>query len=258
MENCLSGRIHTAVFSWSFLFLRLWRKNNHHYRQICTLLWIWCNKMETSPVGLSLRHDPSRGALLIPTPSATSLVFTSCITHPFLSHKSDQGTWMEGCVHFLCCSQNKTKVSPFLPDSINRLNICVKAVWLVLFYTNSAVLFSFRRSSLTCPHCLKQSNTFDPFLCISLPIPLCETRWARLFVLSWNDASAQLSSTHTHSDKWRSKVILYCHIQNAWKLFDSKSIWVFNLPITVDDDSSTISKDGFPIHIKMSVGFCYE
>ncbi|XP_053939647.1 ubiquitin carboxyl-terminal hydrolase 43 [Cuculus canorus] len=32
------------------------------------------------------------------------------------------------------------------------------------------------RSSLTCPHCLKQSNTFDPFLCISLPIPLCQTR----------------------------------------------------------------------------------
>uniref|UniRef100_UPI0037E739AD ubiquitin carboxyl-terminal hydrolase 43 n=1 Tax=Semicossyphus pulcher TaxID=241346 RepID=UPI0037E739AD len=32
------------------------------------------------------------------------------------------------------------------------------------------------KSSLTCPHCLKQSNTFDPFLCISLPIPLRETR----------------------------------------------------------------------------------
>lgn len=35
----------------------------------------------------------------------------------------------------------------------------------------------FSRSSLTCPHCLKQSNTFDPFLCISLPIPLRHTRW---------------------------------------------------------------------------------
>ncbi|NXB44474.1 UBP43 hydrolase, partial [Leucopsar rothschildi] len=32
------------------------------------------------------------------------------------------------------------------------------------------------QSSLTCPHCLKQSNTFDPFLCISLPIPLRQTR----------------------------------------------------------------------------------
>ncbi|XP_029692685.1 ubiquitin carboxyl-terminal hydrolase 31 isoform X1 [Takifugu rubripes] len=32
------------------------------------------------------------------------------------------------------------------------------------------------RSSLTCPHCQKQSNTFEPFLCISLPIPLPHTR----------------------------------------------------------------------------------
>uniref|UniRef100_A0A8C6YGA4 ubiquitinyl hydrolase 1 n=1 Tax=Naja naja TaxID=35670 RepID=A0A8C6YGA4_NAJNA len=32
------------------------------------------------------------------------------------------------------------------------------------------------QSSLTCPHCRKQSNTFDPFLCISLPIPLRQTR----------------------------------------------------------------------------------
>lgn len=33
-----------------------------------------------------------------------------------------------------------------------------------------------RRSSLTCPRCQKQSDTFDPFLCISLPIPLPHTR----------------------------------------------------------------------------------
>ncbi|KAJ1130551.1 hypothetical protein NDU88_008902 [Pleurodeles waltl] len=32
------------------------------------------------------------------------------------------------------------------------------------------------RSSLTCPHCHKQSNTFDPFLCVTLPIPLRQTR----------------------------------------------------------------------------------
>ncbi|ELK12110.1 Ubiquitin carboxyl-terminal hydrolase 31, partial [Pteropus alecto] len=31
------------------------------------------------------------------------------------------------------------------------------------------------RSSLTCPRCQKQSDTFDPFLCISLPIPLPHT-----------------------------------------------------------------------------------
>ena len=27
------------------------------------------------------------------------------------------------------------------------------------------------KSSLTCPHCYRQSNTFDPFLSVSLPIP---------------------------------------------------------------------------------------
>lgn len=27
------------------------------------------------------------------------------------------------------------------------------------------------RSSLTCPHCGKHSNTFDPYLCVSLPLP---------------------------------------------------------------------------------------
>lgn len=30
------------------------------------------------------------------------------------------------------------------------------------------------RSSLTCPNCQRQSNTFDPFLCVSIPIPQCQ------------------------------------------------------------------------------------
>lgn len=32
------------------------------------------------------------------------------------------------------------------------------------------------RSSLKCPKCNQQSNTFDPFLCLSLPVPQRETR----------------------------------------------------------------------------------
>jgi len=32
------------------------------------------------------------------------------------------------------------------------------------------------RSSLTCPTCERQSNTFDPFLCVSLPIPQIQVR----------------------------------------------------------------------------------
>ncbi|XP_036125605.1 ubiquitin carboxyl-terminal hydrolase 43 [Molossus molossus] len=39
------------------------------------------------------------------------------------------------------------------------------------------------RSSLTCPHCLRQSNTFDPFLCVSLPIPLRQTRFLSITVV---------------------------------------------------------------------------
>ena len=32
------------------------------------------------------------------------------------------------------------------------------------------------RSSLSCQNCRRQSNTFDPFLCVSLPIPQRSTR----------------------------------------------------------------------------------
>ncbi|NXN07118.1 UBP43 hydrolase, partial [Indicator maculatus] len=48
--------------------------------------------------------------------------------------------------------------------------------WRCHPHAGDTTLVMFHRSSLTCPHCLKQSNTFDPFLCISLPIPLRQTR----------------------------------------------------------------------------------
>jgi len=44
---------------------------------------------------------------------------------------------------------------------------------------NSFVMDIFQaqfRSSLTCPSCERQSNTFDPFLCVSLPIPQKQIR----------------------------------------------------------------------------------
>lgn len=55
------------------------------------------------------------------------------------------------------------------------------------------------RSSLTCPHCLKQSNTFDPFLCVSLPIPLRQTRYVSIMLVNltsilWNLWALQLQS----------------------------------------------------------------
>ena len=36
---------------------------------------------------------------------------------------------------------------------------------------------AYLRSSLTCPSCNQQSNTFDPFLCISLPLLQRDTRF---------------------------------------------------------------------------------
>ncbi|XP_071476699.1 ubiquitin carboxyl-terminal hydrolase 31-like [Diadema antillarum] len=39
------------------------------------------------------------------------------------------------------------------------------------------------RSSLTCPHCGVQSNTFDPFVCVSLPIPQRTTRVVMIVVI---------------------------------------------------------------------------
>ena len=40
------------------------------------------------------------------------------------------------------------------------------------------------RSSLTCPSCERQSNTFDPFLCVSLPIPQKQFRPILVTVLA--------------------------------------------------------------------------
>ncbi|XP_049853999.1 ubiquitin carboxyl-terminal hydrolase 31 isoform X1 [Schistocerca gregaria] len=39
------------------------------------------------------------------------------------------------------------------------------------------------RSSLTCPRCKRQSNTFDPFLCVSVPVPQNQTRPVYVTVL---------------------------------------------------------------------------
>lgn len=67
----------------------------------------------------------------------------------------------------------------------------------------SAILSVFfpNRSSLTCPHCQKQSNTFDPFLCISLPIPLPHTRWVLAWVAlqleAWAVSNPQLTRFYT-------------------------------------------------------------
>ncbi|XP_026159546.1 ubiquitin carboxyl-terminal hydrolase 43a [Mastacembelus armatus] len=74
---------------------------------------------------------------------------------------------------------SKTKASAKGPSSLEDLSSPSSAITQQPRGRHSFVQEHFQaqyRSSLTCPHCLKQSNTFDPFLCISLPIPLRQTR----------------------------------------------------------------------------------
>lgn len=111
----------------------------------------------------------------IPTPNLLSLVFppVTSLIFPF-SHSDQGGLCGTACSfdsvaylklsHPLSCQTELEGLGNFI------LEICVVSKH------NVAVCFLLLRSSLTCPHCLKQSNTFDPFLCISLPIPLRQTR----------------------------------------------------------------------------------
>uniref|UniRef100_UPI0037E8F1CA ubiquitin carboxyl-terminal hydrolase 43a n=1 Tax=Semicossyphus pulcher TaxID=241346 RepID=UPI0037E8F1CA len=76
-------------------------------------------------------------------------------------------------------SNNKTKANAKGPGSLEEPSSPSSASTQQPRSRHSFVQEHFQaqyRSSLTCPHCLKQSNTFDPFSCISLPIPLRQTR----------------------------------------------------------------------------------
>lgn len=49
------------------------------------------------------------------------------------------------------------------------------------------------RSSLTCPRCLRQSNTFDPFLCVSVPVPQEQPRPLYVTILYTSQQPRQVS-----------------------------------------------------------------
>lgn len=66
-------------------------------------------------------------------------------------------------------------------DNIGRSDECIANESLTnhMRCNDSIVLDLFQaqyRSSLACPKCNQQSTTFDPFLCLSLPIPQRDTR----------------------------------------------------------------------------------
>ncbi|XP_059804693.1 ubiquitin carboxyl-terminal hydrolase 43a [Hypanus sabinus] len=83
--------------------------------------------------------------------------------------------WLLNRVHEdLNCSPNK-KAKPSVKSSIGENSTGSSQQPRIQSFVQELFQAQYR-SSLTCPHCLKQSNTFDPFLCISLPIPLRQTR----------------------------------------------------------------------------------
>lgn len=49
------------------------------------------------------------------------------------------------------------------------------------------------RSSLTCPRCQRQSNTFDPFLCVSVPVPQEQPRPLYVTILYTSQQPRQVS-----------------------------------------------------------------
>ncbi|XP_062930391.1 ubiquitin carboxyl-terminal hydrolase 43a [Mobula hypostoma] len=83
--------------------------------------------------------------------------------------------WLLNRIHEdLNCSPNK-KAKPSVKSSIGENSTGSSQQPRIQSFVQELFQAQYR-SSLTCPHCLKQSNTFDPFLCISLPIPLRQTR----------------------------------------------------------------------------------
>ncbi|XP_072029895.1 ubiquitin carboxyl-terminal hydrolase 43-like [Amphiura filiformis] len=88
--------------------------------------------------------------------------------------------WLLDKVHedLNCASKKKYKQ---VKNSHNKTDELLAAEMLAnhMRCNNSFVHDLFQaqyRSSLTCPNCGRQSNTFDPFLCVSLPIPQRTTR----------------------------------------------------------------------------------
>ncbi|XP_011814037.1 PREDICTED: ubiquitin carboxyl-terminal hydrolase 43-like [Colobus angolensis palliatus] len=88
--------------------------------------------------------------------------------------------WLLDRVHEDLEGSSRGPVSEKLPPEANKTSENCLSPSAQLPLGQSFVQSHFQaqyRSSLTCPHCLKQSNTFDPFLCVSLPIPLRQTRF---------------------------------------------------------------------------------
>lgn len=62
------------------------------------------------------------------------------------------------------------------------------------------------RSSLTCPRCKRQSNTFDPFLCVSVPVPQDQYKAVIVTVLYTSQQPRQVSTELQSVLKYKSSL----------------------------------------------------
>ena len=73
------------------------------------------------------------------------------------------------------------------------------------------------RSSLTCPTCEKQSNTFDPFLCVSLPIPQKQLMPIYVTVLYIDQTPRQGMLYHISRVRFLSLFFIFMHLHSQYQ-----------------------------------------
>lgn len=87
------------------------------------------------------------------------------------------------------------------PREGSSLSVCVFVGLSLLLEMRLYPVNISDRSSLTCPHCQKQSNTFDPFLCISLPIPLPHTRYVPICTIKLNSLPQPVVASNLNAEE---------------------------------------------------------
>ncbi|KAG8251984.1 Ubiquitin carboxyl-terminal hydrolase 31 [Homalodisca vitripennis] len=76
------------------------------------------------------------------------------------------------------------------------------------------------RSSLTCPRCKRQSNTFDPFLCVSVPVPQDQYKAVIVTVLYTSQQPRQhCSPAMSFSPDQSTICLVYGHVHNGFPVF---------------------------------------
>ncbi|XP_070581362.1 ubiquitin carboxyl-terminal hydrolase 31-like [Ptychodera flava] len=104
--------------------------------------------------------------------------------------------WLLDKVHEDMNIATKKKYKPRKTISSKSLEVLAdEAQANYMRYNNSFVYDLFQaqyRSSLKCPNCLRQRNTFEPYLCVSLPLPQRNLRLVKVIVVYGNQIPAMV------------------------------------------------------------------